>query len=335
MEMNYQLSSLLNPMDYVMSKQEAIIEYYLNITVGKSLIRSPFRNDKNPTCGFYYNHNGVLKLHDFATEEFFSVIDIVKKLFNLNYYQALDKIISDKDKFSDIEVTKEAREEIEWSTGDPSWLRYFDRYKVITTDILLKYRVFSAKMIFTNSYILAKGHKSNPLFVYCVDDKIKWYKPLSKDRTKKWGGTTGAKTYFGYSQLPKQARLLFITSSLKDIMVLRGLGYNAIALNGESYGTQKEDSRLEDTQAVKELKRKISILEKRFEHIIFYMNNDEAGIKANITLSKMYRKKYIHNPLGKPKDISDYIEHYGTVRTRRMLKKLLSHTFNSNKNAFF
>ena len=65
------------------------------------------------------------------------------------------------------------------------------------------------------------------------------------------------------------------------------------------------------------------------------MNNDEAGIKANITLSKMYRKKYIHNPLGKPKDISDYIEHYGTVRTRRMLKKLLSHTFNSNKNAFF
>jgi hypothetical protein len=318
---NYNLESLLNPMDYVMSRQEAIIEYYLNTTISKTLIRSPFRNDKNPTCGFYYNSNGVLRLHDFATEEFFSVIDIVKQLFKLNYYQALDKIIKDKDNFSTLEYKEEAKEEIEWIAGDPSHLVYFNKYKVITTDILLKYRVFSAKTILTNSYILAKGHKTNPLFVYCVDDKIKWYKPLTKDATKKWGGTTNSKTFFGYSQLQKKGRILFITSSLKDVIVLRGLGFNAIALNGEGYGSA------EDSTSGKELRKKINQLEKRFEHIIFYMNNDVPGRQFNMQLGRTYNKKYIQNPINKPKDPSDYIVRYGVRRTKQMLQKQLSHLF--------
>lgn len=307
------------------------MEYYLNTTITKSLIRNPFREDKKPTCGFYYNSNGVLKLHDFATEDFYSAIDIVKKLFGLNYYKAIDKIIADRDKFGDVEPNVQVREEIEWIAGDPNFLHYFNRYHVINTDVLIKYKVFSAKTILTNSYILAKGHKANPLFVFVENERIKWYKPLSKDPAKKWGGTTNSKTLFGYSQLPRKGKLLFITSSLKDVMVLRGLGYSAIALNGEGYGSNVE------TSSGKELKKKIALLEKRFDHIIFYMNNDEPGIKFNMQLARTYRKHYIQNPIRSPKDVSDYIEHYNVRRTKQMLQKQISHLFNVNKNdyAFF
>jgi len=227
-----------------------------------------------------------------------------------------------------VEPSNQVREEIEWLVGDPSHLSYFNRYKVITTEILLRYKVFVAKCVLTNSYILAKGHKANPLFVYVVDDKIKWYKPLSKDITKKWGGTTNASTFFGFSQLPRKGKILFITSSLKDVMVLKGLGFNSIALNAESYGT-------EETKSGKELRRKINSLEKRFDHIIFYMNNDEPGAKFNSLLARTYRKQYIQNPVGTPKDISDYIQHYGKTSTYRMLKKQVSHLLNQQRNDSF
>jgi hypothetical protein len=289
------------------------------------LIRNPFRNDRNPTCGFYYNEKGVLKLHDFATEEFYSAIDIVKKLFGVNYYKAIDKILADSDKFGDVEHVEQVREEIEWEAGDPSHLSYFDRYRVIDINTLIKYKVFVARLIHTNSYVLAKGHKNNPLFVFIENERIKWYKPLSKDKTKKWGGTTNSKTLFGYSQLPKKGKILFVTSSLKDVMVLRGLGYNAIALNGEGYASN------EDSLSAKEFKKKLTYLEKKFEHIIFYMNNDEAGIKFNIQLARTYHKQYIMNPAKTPKDISDYIEKYNVRRTKQMLQKQISHLLNTNR----
>lgn len=321
--MNQTLSQMdmnihLNPQQWINSRQEAIFEYYLNTQVSKSLIKSPFREDKNPTCGFYYNSNGILKLHDFATDEFFSAVDIVKRKFGLSYYKALDKILADKEKFDTIiEAIPQVREEFDWLAGDPSQLSYFNRYKVISIDILLRYKVFVARCILTNSYILSKGHKTNPLFVYIVDDKIKWYKPLSKDITKKWGGTTNSSTFFGFAQLPKKGKILFITSSLKDVMVLKGLGFNAIALNAEGYGNGE--------QSGTHLKKKINQLDKKFEHIFFYMNNDAAGMKFNIALANTYNKKYIHNPVGTPKDISDYIAHYGVRKTYRMLKKQISH----------
>ncbi len=298
--------------------------YYLNVEISSKLIRSPFREDKNPTCGFYYSNKGVLMLHDFATDEFFSAIDIVKKLFNKNYYQAIDKIIVDYGKIIAVEnvestINKLVKEEVEWFPGDPTWLSYFSKYKVITKELLLKYNVFAAKSVETLDYTLAKGSKTNPLFIYLVGDRIKWYKPLSKDKSKKWGGTTDANTFFGLMQLPKKGSILFITSSLKDVLVLRGLGFNAIAPNGEAYGISDFN-----TKANKEMKRVISSLEKRFNHILFYMNNDEAGLKANIALSKVYRKEFIANPPNKPKDISDYIDKYNYRRTYRMIKKLIT-----------
>ena len=46
--------------------QEAIMEHYLGVHIGKGLFRSPLRNDKKPTCAFYKNRSGDLIFKDFG-----------------------------------------------------------------------------------------------------------------------------------------------------------------------------------------------------------------------------------------------------------------------------
>lgn len=98
------------------------------------------------------------------------------------------------------------------------------------------------------------------------------------------------------------------------------MGYNAIAFNGEGYG-------LGEGQTAKFVTSAINKLEKRFEHIVFYMDNDAPGITYSEKLSKKYNKKYIVNPTGRPKDISDYVRKKSIYNGKRLIKKQLSKIF--------
>lgn len=103
-------------------------------------------------------------------------------------------------------------------------------------------------------------------------------------------------------------------------MVLRELGYNAIAFNGEGYGIGTGDS-------AKIVRDTINKLEKRFEHIVFYMDNDPAGIEFSIKLSQQYKKKYITNLPKTPKDISDFVKLKSIYNGKRTIKHLLRKQF--------
>lgn len=286
------------------------------------MIKSPFREDKNPTCSFYYSKSGRLYLHDFATEEHIDIFEAVKKLFNLSYTDALRKILLDEDKFVVDDFLSESKEyKIEFVMGDSSHLDYFNRY-YIGRELLLKYNVYPAKTVYVNEESVARGTKNNPVFCYLFESgNIKTYKPLTKDKTKKWGGNCNAKDVAGLKQLPKKGQTLFITSSLKDVMVLKVLGYNAISFNGEGYGVSG------DTAVVME--SVLDKLSKRFEHIIFYMDNDPSGIAFSLKLQNRHSRKIIYNPEHKPKDVSDFVEKYGVYVAKRLIKKMLSKQFKS------
>src|SRR5690606_12979161 len=73
----------------------------------------------------------------------------------------------------------------------------------------------------------------NPMYSYQIDDKFKIYRPFSPDKKYKWLSNTRIDNIQGMKQLPERGELLIITSSLKDCMVLRVLGYYAIAPMGE------------------------------------------------------------------------------------------------------
>jgi len=84
------------------------------IVLGK-LYKSPLREDKNPTAAFFYSERGTLYFNDFGIAKMYSVIDFVKAKFNLNYEQALTKMIADLPLMKDGEVTVKEKEQVSYS----------------------------------------------------------------------------------------------------------------------------------------------------------------------------------------------------------------------------
>jgi hypothetical protein len=254
------------------------------IVLGK-LYKSPLREDKNPTAAFFYSERGTLYFNDFGIAKMYSVIDFVKAKFNLNYEQALTKMIADLPLMKDGEVTVKEKEQVSYSfTRLPieDGMYYWDKYK-IPKHIVAKYSFF-AKNIYRNEEYWARSTKNNPIFVYKFPSgNIKIYRPLSVDKSKKWGGNANTKDIGGLFQLPQKGSVLFITSSIKDIMVLRQHGFNAVCFNGEGYGTSDK--------SYSELQPFIVGLKKRFKHIILFLDSDDAGVSYAMKLSNKIKCK--------------------------------------------
>lgn len=99
---------------------------------------------------------------------------------------------------------------------------------------------------------------------------------------------------------------------MKDVLVLRSMGFSAIAPQGE--GNKWEES------LVKQLKR-------RFSNIIVLYDNDEAGRKHSATVATSFGCKEIF--LLKSKDISDHVLKWGRKYTLKCLKKYIGRSLTS------
>lgn len=158
----------------------------MGLKIGHKLIKSPFREDKKPTCSFYYSKSGRLYLHDFGTGQHIDCFEVVKLKFGISYNEAVKRIIDDQEHFVPNEVlTSSNTRKIEFIIGDYGSFEYYNRFH-ISNPTLLKYNVYPAKVIYQDEVIIARGSKLNPLFVYLSSSgNIKWYRPLAKDSTKK------------------------------------------------------------------------------------------------------------------------------------------------------
>lgn len=301
---------------WILSNQEKIFKYYLNVEVTNKLILSPFRVDHKPTCGFYYGKTGRLYLHDFRTEEHIDAIEAVKKKFKINYPDALAKILKDSENISSVSNNKVNKtKNITWIPSNEK-SDYFEKFH-IPDSLLTSYNVFKAKAVFNDELIWAKWDKNNPIFIYLQPSKrFRVYRPLANDN-KKWFGNLTNNDIFGLYNIPNKGQILFITSSLKDVMVLKVLGYNSIALGGEGYGAGKKGSETRELLA-----QLLENLKHRYSRIIFFMDGDKAGIDFNRRLSNIYNLEHVYLE-NTEKDISDYVKRYGVVRGKRKLKKLL------------
>jgi len=249
----------------------------------------------------------------------YSIIDFVKERFKLNFEQALNRIIQDLPLMKDGEVKKQDKEEVTFSFVPlpiEDGMSYFNKYK-IPKQIVAKYTML-AKTIYRNEEYYGRSTATNPAFIYKFPSgNIKIYRPLSPDKSKKWGGNANTKDIGGMYQLSRKGKLLLITSSIKDIMVLKQHGFQAICFNGEGYGTSDK--------SYSELRPYIIGLKKRFENIILFLDADDAGVAYSIALASKLKCKYIILP--KEKDISDYQKKYGVRSAFRMVKKLISKKF--------
>lgn len=312
--------------------EREIYEYYLHESIKENqLYKCPFHKDNNPSLGFKLMSSSMLIHRCFGCGKRGSAINFVSRLFNISHPETIKQIYRDLNlslggPVSSPITTRKRVESIGFTTEDNTVIlcekqsfnivdyNYWNQY-YISLKTLLEYSINSCKRVIIkkvkeNKLVLfAEYSNTNPIYSYEINGKFKIYRPLNPTKYGKWISTTKAEDIQGLAQLPDKGTLLIITSSMKDLLVLKTLGYNAIALGGE--GNRIPAKILDYLYAC-------------FTEILVFYDNDEAGINYGRKFSSEIGSEYVYIPLKyKEKDISDFISIYGIDQTRCLLKKLI------------
>lgn len=197
---------------------------------------------------------------------------------------------------------------------------YWDKYS-ISPSTLKRFGASSVKVVYRNGILHSRSTRENPIFVYAFQSgRAKLYRPYSPDRKKKWYGDSNESDIGGLNCLPAQGRLVILTKSIKDCMVLWELGFPAVCLNAEGIGAGKGSS-----EVVKDL---MKLLTKRFSYVVILYDNDEAGIKHSNALSNKFG--LVNVMLHKAKDISDLVCKFGPYVGHRYLKRRLAKSLSNH-----
>lgn len=310
----------------------AIFEYYFGekISLNRSY-KNPLRIDNNPGCKFFIGRTGKLLFIDtsrrnsvrdcfgFICDKYncklYKALQIINRDFKLGFEgKPLDHLVYDYS-WPSLDVFEKAKEEKRLLCLKRNWEFYDKEYwgqYGITLKVLSKFNVIPVQTVFKGNKILWRNSRENPIYCYNFpnENKKKIYRPKEKDRSYRFmssGGMSGI--YQGFDQLPAKGDLLIITKSLKDVMVLDMFGYNAIAPHSENYPIPLDfyDNLMD-----------------RFDNIILFYDNDEAGKKATEQIAEDLDMPFIFIPDEyKEKDISDFYKRYGVSETGLMLTNLI------------
>lgn len=316
--------------DFILSKinQESIMQHYTgNDVTSKKLVTSCLRSDNHVTCGYYKSKSGVLYMHDFATGEHLDCWNLVMKMFNVNYYQALEIIAKDfclidsnivKTKpviVPEIKETESAIIQVQIKSFTQKELDWWQQFG-INKKILKKYHIYSLQYVFLNGELRFSSSEKCPIYGYYFgkdkNSKELWkiYFPFNKEKGIRFINNLPKKVLQGYHQLPKTGDLLVITKSMKDVASMYGFGITAVSTPSES--TFVSDKQLEEFKS-------------RFKHIVVLYDSDRPG-KHNLWL---IRKKYpelnyfvLSNNL--EKDFTDTLKVIGTDKMKELIEQFMS-----------
>lgn len=310
---------------------DIFLHYVGDFKVGKT-INSPLRIDEKPSFGIFVSkYDGQLRFNDFR-EGSGNCFEFVKLKYNCSYQEALhiidrdfnlnlayeisdytqgriDKIIK-KPVISNYVPQPKSRIKIKvsvrnWNNNDKVY--WFDKYKV-NLETLTKYEVYPISNFWMDNQMF---YVQKLAYAYYFEPGIfKIYQPELQVGQGKWFTNldTGTK-WHGYKQLPDKADFMFITKSLKDVMVLSELGFVAISPHNETPNIPEKI---------------IDNLKSRFNKIYVYYDNDTTGVLNSTIVCNKYGFDYINNPKEYPKDPSDFIEHYDKVQLKEMILNLIS-----------
>lgn len=306
--------------DYILSKisNNDIMQHFYGkqITVGLA-IKSPLREEANPSFIFYLNKKGDLIFIDFGAGNQGGAFDFVMLLYNASFIDAIDIILSEfnlLDDFkhsyikSNIIYNKDIIIKERASIGFKS--RSFTKDDILywnTFGIKLKtlkhFNVFPIKYIFSGKNSFKADRYS---YVYLEKIKgvmyIKIYQPYS-NKTK-WLSNMASKVLFGYTKIPNTGNLLIITKALKEIMSL----YDTV--NIPAIGVQQENIIIKEAV--------LNNLKNRFSNIITMFDNDKQGISLYLKYKELGINGFIFE---EAKNYSDLIQEIGVKRSKQILIK--------------
>ena len=184
--------------------------------------------------------------------------------------------------------------------------RYWKKFH-ISINTLKKFNVFSIKYFLCNRVVRGTYREDSPMYAYKVYDRFKIYRPLASKYTK-WRTNLTNRYIQGLAELPKEGgNLLIITKSLKDVMCLYEMGFNAIAASSET--TFIPDDILKS-------------LRSKWKYIVILYDRDKTGMKTAREYSKQYKLDaiFVHKKF-KAKDISDAVRDNGFFAVKEWLTK--------------
>lgn len=310
------------------SPYDIFCHYVGDFKVG-GIMHSPLRPDSKPSFGIYVSKSsGELIFNDFK-EGGGDCFKFVQKKFNCSYQEALHIIDRDFDlniaeipegsKISRIvkkpvisNYQPKPKSSIKIKVMVRKWLErdkefWFDKYG-ITTETLSLFHVYPITAFWLDQQ---RFYCSRLCYAYYFEPGIfKIYQPQLPLGKGKWYSNIDVGTkWHGYKQLPEKGDYMFITKSLKDVMVLYQLGYPAVSPHNETPNIPD---------------KVVENLKLRFKKIYVYYDNDETGVKNSTRVCNSYGFDYINNPKQyKEKDPSDFIEIYGKEKLKDMIEHLI------------
>ena len=335
--------------------QEEIMEYYTKIKVNtQSLLgnsfSSPFRDDPNPTCNYYYSKDkkgeNRLKIKDWNGTfhgDVFDVVSYFEKIkintsqgfklllhkianeFKIHKYvdkierERLNVLIENHVALNNLKIFKVIPRS--WNEYDKRY--WWDRYGV-NSQILRELKVIPVlELHITNDsgyfYKTYSYNMKDPAYAYYggkIEGITIWkiYFPL---RLKSKGQIKFLTNYKFIQGLHcfQPARIGIITKSLKDVAVWKSIGIQSIAPHSETYLMSKEE--------FFNIKNKCDIILTNFDY-------DKTGILLAIKYKKehgcfplMFTKGKYNQPNYGVKDVSDFREAYGREKLILLVNNLL------------
>lgn len=290
--------------------QEEVYVRYLGFCELNKKFTSPLRNDAKADCNFFWREN-VLFFKDFAQNKAYTCIGVIMHIKSISFWDALNEVydsfignkpstffinkkIERKDKeYKDVQVKIQP-----FTVGDREYLKTFG----LTSELCKEYKVFGISHYWINGDLKYAYSTYNPCIGYYFNGKWKLYH--YKADNYRFIGNTSHSDLQGYDQLDWTGELCIVTKSMKDAILYRRFGINAVAPHSESLSAWKD---------------KIPVLQKRFAKVIINFDNDNAGVRATNEVLKEFELDVFYLP--EEKDISDYYKKFGFEQTKKLLEQ--------------
>jgi len=293
--------------------QEDVYFLYLGFCELNRKFTNPLRQDNKADCSFYW-YNGVLFFKDFALNKSYTCVSILMEIKKITFSKALDEVydaflggqksetyIVKVDRQKKTKEYKDIQVKIQkFTEEDIKYLKSFG----ITSELCKLYNVYSLSHYWVDGLMKYAYNTYNPVIGYYFNGRWKLYHYKASEY--RFVSNTSHEDLQGYDQLDWVGELLLITKSLKDVMVFRKYGINAVAPHSESLSNWKD---------------KIPLLQERYSRVIINFDNDKAGIRATEEVQKIYPLEHFY--VSDEKDISDYYRRFGDLKTQEILKGLI------------
>jgi len=313
-----------------------IFQYYIDepIRINKP-IKSPLRNEKNPSFVIYKNDRHQVVFKDFAGIQG-SCFDFVMEMYGLSFREAVLKIAADfniqdeqstlptQNYFKPSYISKPKKTFVEeksdthakyFSIVERDWevmdKRFWSQFGINRKTLeLYNVKPISKVINHVKNYEIDDSRCSIMYAYNYGNDRYKIYRPFLKSG-KKYFGNTKRENIFGMAQLEdpdiKTREVILLCAGQKDVMSLyNNTAFIGIALNSETSALTTEQ---------------YNSIRSKCNHLITCYDNDDTGRARSVKLYEEYGIPYIDlREITKANDIAEYFQQGGAYQ---LLHKLV------------